>query len=255
MPNFKPDVANITSMAVWVRLPHLPIEYYNAEALKEIGQAIVTVFRIDTHTTLESRARYARLCVQVNINKPLIYTILIGNFQQQVLHEGISKLCFSCGRVGHRHEVCQYTIKTPSLDKPDGSVPPCKVDGNGRDNSTEVCDTPDSGKLHHVPESTNKSSPGQLEADRYGLWPVVTRKKHGAKDNRRSSRSESPIENRCGSYAQELGSSYKTGLGLAKEGKRKANGPLEVTTKDPSTSRLFKPTCPKCETVQVTWWS
>nr|POE81054.1 uncharacterized protein CFP56_55205 [Quercus suber] len=239
VPNFRPDVANIAAVAVWVRLPHLPIEYYNAEALKEIGQAIGTVLRIDTHTASETRARYARLCVQVDINKPLIYTILIGNFQQPVLYEGINQLCFSCGRVGHRREVCQYTIRAPSPDKPDGSVPSCKVDGNGKDNSTEVHHVPDSGKLHHVPESTNKSSSGQLDADGYGPWLVVTRKKHGAKDSRRSSGSESPIENQSGSYVKKLGSSYKTGLGLMKEGKRKADGPLEVTTKDPSTSKLF----------------
>ena len=238
VPNFRPDIANIASVAVWVRLPHLPIEYYNAEALKEIGKAIGTVLRIDTHTASEARARYARFCVQVDINKPLIYTILIGNFQQSVLYEGIEKLCFSCGRVGHRREDCHYTVKDPSPEKPDGSVPACKVDGNGKDNSTEVHHVPDSGELHHVPVSTNKSTAGQLDADGYGPWLVVTRKKHGAKDKRRNSESESPKDNRNGSYAKELGSSYKTGLGLVKEGKRKAVGPLEPNAKDPSTSTL-----------------
>ena len=66
----------------------------------------------------------------------------------------------------------------------------------------------------------------------------MTCKKHGEKNNRKSSGSESPKENRSGSFAKGLGSSYKTGLGLAKEGKRKADGPLKTTTKDPSTSRL-----------------
>lgn len=75
-PDFRPDIANIASVAVWVRRPHLPIEYYHLEALKEIGQAIGTVLHIDTHTASEARGRFARLCVQVDINKPLIYTIL-----------------------------------------------------------------------------------------------------------------------------------------------------------------------------------
>lgn len=238
VPNFRLDVANIASVVVWVRLPHLPIEYYNAKALKEIGQAIGTILRIDTHMASEARTRYARLCVQVDINKPLIYTILIRNFQQPVLYEVINKLCFSYSRVGHHRKVCHYTIKAPLPDKPNGSVPLCKVDGNGKDNSTKVHHVPDSGELHHVPDSTNKSSPGQLDADGYGPWLIMTRKKHGAKDNRRSSGSESPKENQNGSYAKELGLSYKTSLGLAKEGKRKADGPQEVTAKDLSTSRL-----------------
>lgn len=112
------------------------------------------------------------------------------------------------------------------------------MDGNGKDNGTEVHHVPDNGELHHVPDSTNKSSPGQLDADEYVPWLIVTCKKDGAKDNTRSSGSESPKENRNGSYAKELGSSYKTGFGLTKEGKRKADRPLKVSTKDPSTSRL-----------------
>lgn len=78
------------------------IEYYDIEALKEIGQAIGTVLQIDTHTAIEARGRYARLCVQVDIDKPLIYTILIGRFQQLIVYEGIGKLCFSCGRVSYQ---------------------------------------------------------------------------------------------------------------------------------------------------------
>ena len=69
------------SVAVWVRLPRLLIEYYDLEALKEIGQAIGTVLRIDTYTATKARGRYARLCIRVDIEKPLIYTILIGKFQ------------------------------------------------------------------------------------------------------------------------------------------------------------------------------
>ena len=72
--NFRPDTANIASVAVWVRLPKLPIEYYDAEALKEIEQAIGTVLCIDTHTASETRGHYARLCVQVDVNKPLVHT-------------------------------------------------------------------------------------------------------------------------------------------------------------------------------------
>ena len=33
-PNFKPSTAKVSSIAIWVRLYELPIEYYNAEALQ-----------------------------------------------------------------------------------------------------------------------------------------------------------------------------------------------------------------------------
>ena len=110
---------------MWVRLNELPIEYYESHILKHIGSSIGNVLRVDTHTAVEARGRYARLCVQIDINKLLVSTVLIGDLEQPVLYEGISRLCFSCGRVGHRKESCPYTIRSPSsLAKEDNSPSP-----------------------------------------------------------------------------------------------------------------------------------
>lgn len=88
-------------MVVWIRLPELPIEFYDRLVLQEIGSAIGPVLRIDAYTASGSRGSYARLCVQVDLEKPLINMIRIGKCRQSVLYEGISALCFSCGRLGH----------------------------------------------------------------------------------------------------------------------------------------------------------
>ena len=56
------------------------------EALKEIGSTIDKVLRIDTYTALEARGRYARICVQIDVEKPLITALLIGNFEQPVIY-------------------------------------------------------------------------------------------------------------------------------------------------------------------------
>lgn len=71
-PNFKPSSANVSTVALWVRLPELPIEYYDKEALTDIGRAIGSVLRVDSNTAREARGRYARICVQVDLGKPLI---------------------------------------------------------------------------------------------------------------------------------------------------------------------------------------
>ena len=114
-PFFKLDCASVSSIAVWVRLHALPTEVHEPEVLKQIGESIGKVLRIDTHIAMEARGRYARLCIQVDLNKPLIDTILIGRFEQLVSYEGLHKLCFSCGRIGHKIEACQYTIKRPEM--------------------------------------------------------------------------------------------------------------------------------------------
>lgn len=112
-PNFKPSSANVSTVALWVRLPELPIEYYDKEALTDIGRAIGSVLRVDSNTAREARGRYARICVQVDLGKPLIRSVIIGGEIQQVVYEGVSSLCFSCGRVGHRKLDCKYIVQAP----------------------------------------------------------------------------------------------------------------------------------------------
>ena len=71
-PNFKPLSAVCSLVAVWVRLPKLPFEYCELSVLKEIGKAIGPVLTIDANTASETRGRYARICIQFDINKPLV---------------------------------------------------------------------------------------------------------------------------------------------------------------------------------------
>ena len=94
-----------------MRFPELPIEFYDMEVLKEIGSVIGSVLCIDSYTATGSRGSYARLCIQIELDKPLINSIKIGRLVQQVKYEGISSLCFCCGRLGHKQENCWYQIK------------------------------------------------------------------------------------------------------------------------------------------------
>ena len=111
-PNFKPSSTNVSSIAVWIRLNELPIEYYEMEVLSQIGNSVGKILRIDTYTANEARGCFARLCVQVDVDKLLVTTVLLGGIHQAVNYEGIHKLCFSCGRIGHRKEACPCLIRS-----------------------------------------------------------------------------------------------------------------------------------------------
>ena len=95
VPNFKPSTLKVFSIAVWVRLPELLVEYYEPSILRDLGNAIGPVLRIDTHTTTETRGKFARLCVQVDLEKPLIRIIKGGGLEHPVQYEGINSMCCS----------------------------------------------------------------------------------------------------------------------------------------------------------------
>ena len=110
-PNFKPSNATCNLVAVWLRLPELPFKFYDPKVLKEISSAVGLLLRVDLHTATEAKGRYAQIYVQVDLNKPLIRSILLEGMIQEIQYEGINTLCFSCSRIGHRKEGCPYSVK------------------------------------------------------------------------------------------------------------------------------------------------
>nr|POF11800.1 hypothetical protein CFP56_47379 [Quercus suber] len=66
--DFIASSATFSSMLVWVRLPELPIEYYEPIMLRKIGQSIRPMLRIDAHTISSSKGRFTKLCIQRSNN-------------------------------------------------------------------------------------------------------------------------------------------------------------------------------------------
>lgn len=127
----------------------MPIKFYDMEVLKEIDSAIGPVLRIDSYTATSSQGSYARLCIQIDLEKPLINSIRIGKLVQQVKYEGVYPLCFYCGLLGHKQESCYYHIK--EMER----------------NDSEAKRSPNQGS-----EEEKQSDPN------FGPWMLVTRKKN-----------------------------------------------------------------------------
>ena len=96
-------------------------------------------------------------------------------------YEGIHKLCFGCGRIGHRKEQCPYAIHQPS---------PPRMEVNQPDGETEAqaCNMhdPDNAKQNVGPSlNVHDSAQEDVPESTYGPWVVVMRKKQGTKHQRR----------------------------------------------------------------------
>ncbi|XP_030941664.1 uncharacterized protein LOC115966600 [Quercus lobata] len=90
-PEFKASKVLCSSVAIWLR-SDLPIEFYEPTILKKIGSTIGPMLRIDSHTINGERGSFAKICIQINVEKPLIKTMKIGKMAQVVLYEGINDI-------------------------------------------------------------------------------------------------------------------------------------------------------------------
>ncbi|CAN1121654.1 hypothetical protein LINPERPRIM_LOCUS2293 [Linum perenne] len=110
-PNFNDDDP-ISSVFTWVRVPKLPIHYFNNVAVTRIGNCIGKNVRLDLATKEGARARYARACVEVDFSKPLIEKYVIDNRTFYVESEGLGNICYTCGHHGHKVDGCPLSVKS-----------------------------------------------------------------------------------------------------------------------------------------------
>ncbi|KAL2901986.1 Homogentisate 1 2-dioxygenase [Bienertia sinuspersici] len=106
-PGFKPSMAKIDTATVWVTLPELPIECYNEGILKTIGNAIGRLVKIDTKSVSRERTRFARLLVQVSLEKPPPKFVWIGKIKQEIQVQDTTKFCKWCKCYGHSLVYCK----------------------------------------------------------------------------------------------------------------------------------------------------
>lgn len=109
----------LREMPLWVRLPNMPLNCWSTDSLSRIGSVVGKPICADKCTSLQSRISYARLLVEVDVTKPLIYKIpVVGEngleLMQQVYYEWVPLFCHKCQRVGH---VCREKEKKKEEEK------------------------------------------------------------------------------------------------------------------------------------------
>ncbi|KAI5322642.1 hypothetical protein L3X38_031714 [Prunus dulcis] len=108
-PGFCPITAHITRMAPWIRVSAIQLECFDVWALKRIRNLLGNLLKIDALTTAQNMGKFARLCVELDLTKPLEAFIQINPVWYNIEYEGLPDICYLCGHYGHKKE--HYTLK------------------------------------------------------------------------------------------------------------------------------------------------
>lgn len=71
-PNFTPSADSIKSMLAWIWLPEFSMMYYNEDLLYALASSIGTSVKIDINIRLTTRGQFARVCIKIDLMKPLV---------------------------------------------------------------------------------------------------------------------------------------------------------------------------------------
>nr|XP_011470766.1 PREDICTED: uncharacterized protein LOC105353385 isoform X1 [Fragaria vesca subsp. vesca]XP_011470767.1 PREDICTED: uncharacterized protein LOC105353385 isoform X1 [Fragaria vesca subsp. vesca] len=88
--DFDPMNERIGNMALWVRIVGLPVKYFKKFTLDKIGKIFGDVVKVDQLTLGQSRGKFARICVEVDLSKPLRPFVEVDSVAYNVVYEGIS---------------------------------------------------------------------------------------------------------------------------------------------------------------------
>ncbi|XP_061354795.1 uncharacterized protein LOC133299352 [Gastrolobium bilobum] len=117
-PFFNPYDDEIRKLAVWIRIPGLPIEFYTSHHLWNIGSILGRTLKIDRNSIrkcdsgegdITERAKFARICVEVDLRKGFLSKFWIADRIFHVGYEGLHLVCFACGKYGHRRDQCSHS--------------------------------------------------------------------------------------------------------------------------------------------------
>ncbi|XP_039144885.1 uncharacterized protein LOC120282194 [Dioscorea cayenensis subsp. rotundata] len=124
-PFFEPAFTKLTSAAVWVQLHNLPIEFWSGDTIETITSHLGNLLKIDDLTLSLTRTKYARVCIEVDLSKPLNKGFWLGDDLNRIfviiLYERLPTFCYSCGVIGHGSSNCN---RSPAAGNTKVSQPP-----------------------------------------------------------------------------------------------------------------------------------
>lgn len=195
-PDFVSTTAKVEKTLVWIRFPGMNLVYYDESLLLAMASVVGKPIKVDEHTLRIERGRFARVCVEIDLNQPVVGKICVNDTWYKIEYEGLHVLCGRCGCYGHVTRNCttkivqeergaeaaretQTAAVAPVQSQPTKGAPyappnPDSVAAIAK--STEAFISNDEATTDHAAVSAEILEPT------HGEWLTVTRRKkqHGA---------------------------------------------------------------------------
>ncbi|XP_039127008.1 uncharacterized protein LOC120263188 [Dioscorea cayenensis subsp. rotundata] len=182
-PFSEPTFAKLSTAAIWVQFHNLPIEFWDGETLDFIASQLGILLKIDDLTTSLARSKFARVCIDIDLSRPLSRGFWIGDDEHRVfvvvMYERLPTFCYSCGLISHGTN----SYPRSSTHGTRGTHPPLRPSGK------TVVSTPlvpsvedqcmeDSALPHDRPSSeVSDFGNSSLSETDFGPWLLVSRRR------------------------------------------------------------------------------
>ena len=108
---FRFEGVDISSVPIWIQLPGLPLDCWNARALSKIVSKVGKPITTDKMTRTKERLSFARVLVEVDVSSEVVSNVEIRLptgvvYHQLVISEYTPKFCRSCKSFGHVEASC-----------------------------------------------------------------------------------------------------------------------------------------------------
>ena len=129
--SFNPADSCFGQTMVWIRLSALNLMYYEESAIRTIAAGVGRPIKVDFVTKTLDRGKFARVCVEVDLAKPVIDQVWITDHWHKVEFECLHLICAKCKCFGHVERDCgalgdNHQVEKTATEAPDhgGRQPP-----------------------------------------------------------------------------------------------------------------------------------
>lgn len=192
-PEFASPTAKINKTMVWIRFPGLNLFYYDESIPMAMAAAVGKPVKVDSNTLDVKRGRFVRVCVEVDLTKPVVGKVWMRGFWYKVEYVGLHRICSSCGCYGHLGRDCtsKYLNVITNLQgaasgggpggEPGKSTPSAAVQQTQTKEDSAAITVPTVTPQNPAQSNDNHSDTAMSHEPLLGDWMIVKRKQRNTR--------------------------------------------------------------------------